>query len=202
VKLVSRQEALEQGLTRYFTGKPCKHGHVCERNVSNKSCHECSLIAGRKHDAANREKRCQKNKDWRERNSEKVKEKFKQYYQSNLEKERARTRKKYQDNIEAYKLSNKLWRERNADNERFRTAKRHAAKLQATPLWSDLNAIKQIYKEADRISKETGIKHEVDHIVPLQSNLVCGLHVPANLQILTKPENISKGNRHWPDMPE
>ena len=65
----------------------------------------------------------------------------------------------------------------------------------ATPIWADKDAIKQFYIEAQRLTTETGIKHEVDHIIPIQGKLVSGLHVPANLQILTEFENISKSNR-------
>jgi hypothetical protein len=65
----------------------------------------------------------------------------------------------------------------------------------ATPIWADRDVIKEFYIEAQRLTKETGIKHEVDHIIPIQGKLVSGLHVPANLQILTEFENISKSNR-------
>ena len=77
------------------------------------------------------------------------------------------------------------------------SAKRHVAKLNAVPKWADRKAIRLFYKEAARLTRETGIKHEVDHIVPIQGKLVCGLHCEANLQVLTKQQNISKHNK-WP----
>jgi hypothetical protein len=43
-KIIARANALERGLSRYFTGKPCKHGHVTERQVSNRNCAACSNI--------------------------------------------------------------------------------------------------------------------------------------------------------------
>lgn len=73
--------------------------------------------------------------------------------------------------------------------------KRRAAKLQRTPPWSDLDAMRAIYAEAARLSAETGIPHHVDHEIPLQGKLVSGLHVPGNLQILTASENSRKRNR-------
>jgi hypothetical protein len=41
----------------------------------------------------------------------------------------------------------------------------------------------------------------VDHVVPLKSPLVCGLHCEANLELIPANDNFRKGNRHWPDMP-
>lgn len=73
--------------------------------------------------------------------------------------------------------------------------KRHCAKLQRTPIWADLDAIAAVYAERVRIERQTGIKHEVDHVIPLQGKLVSGLHVHQNLRVVTQTENRSKGNR-------
>lgn len=73
-------------------------------------------------------------------------------------------------------------------------ARRHAAKLQRTPPWANQRAISGVYALARRLTRLTGLEHHVDHIVPLQGKLVCGLHVHTNLQILPGPENCRKNN--------
>ena len=70
----------------------------------------------------------------------------------------------------------------------FHTRLRQARKLKATPCWAELKSIKQFYKNCPK-------GYHVDHIVPLKGKNVCGLHVIANLQYLTKEENLSKGNK-------
>ena len=72
---------------------------------------------------------------------------------------------------------------------KFFNAKRRAAKLQRTPAWADLEAIKKFYDNCPE-------GYAVDHIVPLQGVNISGLHVLNNLQYLTKSENSKKGNRY------
>jgi len=74
-----------------------------------------------------------------------------------------------------------------------KTARHNNAKR--VPAWANLDAIEHIYAEARRMTVVTGIRHEVDHIVPLQGREVSGLHVENNLQILTKQANRLKSNR-------
>lgn len=80
-------------------------------------------------------------------------------------------------------------------------AARRAATRRATPAWADEDAIRRVYDMAARLEAETGVRYHVDHIVPLRSKRVCGLHNEFNLCALPALENIRKGNRHWPDMP-
>ena len=93
------------------------------------------------------------------------------------------------------------WAKRNPSVMASRAMHRLALKRKATPSWANLAAIDVLYIEAKRREIETGVKWHVDHIVPLKSKLVCGLHVEANLAVLTASENIAKSNRYWPDMP-
>lgn len=81
-----------------------------------------------------------------------------------------------------------------------RMRRRAARQLGATPAWANQAAIQAFYDASARATAETGVQHHVDHQVPLQSRVVCGLHVEHNLQVLVGGANQSKGNRHWPDM--
>lgn len=83
-------------------------------------------------------------------------------------------------------------------------AKRRAAKYQAIPSWyGELDEL--VMQEAADLAKRrkaaTGFKWHTDHIVPLCSKLVCGLHVYNNIQVIPAVLNHRKGNRFWPDMP-
>lgn len=118
----------------------------------------------------------QKNKTTRQKQALK-------YYYADHEKSKAVMRDRQKDNLPAF-----------AANE----AKRRSIKTQRTPEWltvDDIWIINQAYELAALRTKMFGFKWHVDHIVPLKGNLVSGLHVPWNLQVIPAHENISKHNK-------
>lgn len=117
---------------------------------------------------------------------------------------------------EKARAAHKRWRDRNIERERARVAAwakgnpekaallaatRRAAARRACPAWANHEEMLVVYEKAAALTLETGVPHQVDHIVPLKSKRVSGLHVPANLCVLPASDNATKGNRHWPDMP-
>lgn len=172
-----------------------------------------------KHDAAT--------KAWRAENPDRVKNAKREWNRANPEKNRAYREKRkpvalikareykskhkerlkiqrriwLRANPEGNRANAKAWAKKNPDKVNARCMARYTAKMKAMPPWADREKIRAFYTEAVRLTRETGIPHEVDHIYPLKSKWLCGLHVPANLQILTESENCSKGNRRWPNMP-
>lgn len=75
--------------------------------------------------------------------------------------------------------------------------RRNAAKAMACPKWLSVDqrkAISDIYDLSAMLTASTGIKHEVDHIIPLRSKIVCGLHVGWNLTVITATQNRAKSN--------
>jgi len=77
---------------------------------------------------------------------------------------------------------------------RARSSARNKRVKQATLIWSDLTKIQNLYLESIELTNSTGIIHEVDHIIPLNHDLVCGLHNQFNLQVIPKIMNRSKSN--------
>ena len=159
----THQEARRQGVTYYFTGKPCKHGHVCERFASSKACKQCVYKRNRE--------RTIKEDYWIDYGDEAYKEK-----------KREASRRYYQENKSKW---DKMFVKRRKQEKLAKRVSTECDKLQ----------IKRMKLEAQLATINTGIKHEVDHIVPLIHEKVCGLHTAANCQVLTKADNRRKGAR-------
>ena len=66
---------------------------------------------------------------------------------------------------------------------------------------NDAEAIVDLYKTAAIKTMITGVKHQVDHIIPLNHPDVCGLHVSWNMDILTAEDNVRKSNNFDPTDP-
>jgi len=69
---------------------------------------------------------------------------------------------------------------------------------EATPPWvtpEQKLAMRKLYLIAMQLTKSTGERYVVDHIIPLLSEEVCGLHVPWNLRVITQAENLQKSNK-------
>ena len=120
-------------------------------------------------------------------------------YQANPKKATEQKRLWRKSNPEKSNNYLKLWKQANREKVNATKAHHRASKLRATPSWADKEAITGMYELAI-IFNSTRVNLQVDHIVPLNSDKVCGLHCEANLQLLPASSNISKGNRWWPDM--
>lgn len=90
------------------------------------------------------------------------------------------------------------WKKKNRGRNTAIMAKRRADKLQRTPAWltgEQLIAMRKLYSQAEWLTRITGVKWHVDHIVPLKGKNVSGLHIPDNLQVLPARENLKKSNK-------
>jgi midasin (ATPase involved in ribosome maturation) len=137
---------------------------------------------------------------WYLKNSEAVKARVKE---NNKSEKSTTARKKWAvENPEKMNSYTRRYRKKNPHVIAACSMRRLIKKRTSTPSWASLEVIKAFYEKAAHLTAISGIKYQVDHIVPILSELVCGLHCEANLQILTSKENRAKSNKYWPDMSE
>lgn len=184
--LITRKKALARGLPRYFTGQPCKRGHVAERIVANKTCVECRRERARQSHEENREAELERlrrryeanreayrerqrqyyieNRDrvresvrqWREANPEKVRELKRQYAKANREKVRENSRRYRESNPEKVRERNRQWSEANPAKLAAYAGARRAQMTQSTPRWAESKLIEVWYALARVMSETSG----------------------------------------------
>lgn len=184
----TRAEAKASGATHYFTGEPCKHGHIAPRKTKG-ACLECLKVEWQKGNEARAEYFKQYNQ------SEAGQKAKKSYYERNKEaviaRAAARPKEERSKHREKYKIQN-------PELYKSLTSVRKRRHKNATPSWVTKEQklmMRQLYLEAMRLTKLTGERYVVDHIVPLINPTVCGLHVPWNLRVITQAENLKKSNK-------
>lgn len=148
-----------------------------------------------------RKKRAEYRRRYRAEHPEKRAAERQRYREKYPEKRVAERRRYRAKHIDVERERQRRWRQNRPEGYRAQCQRREIAQQQATPLWANYFFMSEIRALARLRTKLTGIEWEVDHIVPLQSNLVCGLHWEYNLQVVPAKLNGEKGNRVWPDMP-
>lgn len=179
-----RATAKATGAKYYYTGKPCTRGHTTLRKTKG-SCVDCM-----KEDwALDNKKRGEKPK------SEASKAAGRRYYERNKDSVKARANARPIEERRGHKYK---YKEANPELYKALVSVRKRRHRNATPKWITAEqklVMRQLYLQAMELTKLTGERYVVDHIVPLLSDEVCGLHVPWNLRVITQEENLKKSNK-------
>lgn len=173
--------------------KPCKFGH--QDRYPDGRCRTCKILRAAEWAKANPDKRQQIQKKYYDANYETT---YRSWLEANRDRKYENNRRWNEANPDQLREIKNNWMKAHPENLARNSAKRRAQKLRATPAWlvaEDYDRISQIYAEAARMTRETGVVYHVDHEIPLQGKTVSGLHVPENLRILPAVENFRKGNR-------
>lgn len=179
-----RTTAKATGAKYYYTGQPCIRGHITLRKTKG-SCVDCMKEDWAKDNA----KRSEKPK------SEASKAAGRRYYARNKDTVKARANARPKTEVNQYK---RKYKEANPELYKALVSVRKRRHRNATPKWITVGqklAMRQLYLQAMELTKLTGERYVVDHIVPLLSDEVCGLHVPWNLRVITQEENLKKSNK-------
>lgn len=161
MNIITLKQAKTFKFKHFFTGKPCKHGHISKRFVINRTCCKCLNLSKLRR-----------------------KQKIKQYYRNNAE---------------YFKQCSKQYRRNNPGKSALYNQRRFKYLKESIPSWYETELVQQFYVKRDKLNKKWQTNFQVDHIIPILSKTVCGLHCWANLQLLDASVNQSKYNSYQQD---
>jgi len=168
---------LELGVIKYFTGVPCRRGHLSERHSQSGHCSECLNERNRspfkRLQDKERRRRVLSTPEGKQKNRESTR--------------KSRQRPEYQEKQRGHYRKYAKTDKGKAAVKRVRI-KRRAVKIKAVPRWADITKVNLFIDNCP-------VGFHIDHIIPLVGEAVCGLHVLENLQYLPAQENLSKSNK-------
>lgn len=203
------------GLKRYFTGKPCKRGHIADRLYKNRMCVKCAAEKYPKYVKRNPLPNKERQKRYRERHKEKLRIRSAQWRQDNQEKRKEISKKSDKKRAHIKRVYEKAYKERTRarTNERARLrhrriykenpqrilvyGRRRRARLKGAGGSHTATEIEQMHK--DQHFKCAGCatcianNYHVDHIMPIRLG---GSNDIGNIQLLCPPCNARKQGKH------
>lgn len=201
MEIISKQTAIQLKLTKYFTGKKCKHGHLAERYTSGGHCSECKKGHVAQWVENNKERTLEINREWKSRNRGVLYERQKVYRANNKhlrQVESKKYREKYPDKVkECKKKAVEKNREHYTVLSRNYTARKKNSEGKHT-----VKDIRELFVSQNGICNGCGVtlettgknKYHVDHIIPLIKG---GSNYPSNLQLLCPSCNTSKCDKDF-----
>jgi 5-methylcytosine-specific restriction endonuclease McrA len=223
--MVTKAEAKALGLKRYSTGKPCKRGHIAERQTSNKTCVECSRINDKARYEANPEKKRLRSKAWiaahpdkkraadkawRETNPDRKRSNDRAWWAANRDRGRAGCKERYAANRtkmaayfkaryaadpERFKAESKAYHEANPEKVMAWSRNRKARKRSALGRHTAADIANIRKKQRDRCAYCRFPLHGAGHVDHITPLSKGGTNWPRNLQLACVKCNTSKQDK-------